>query len=562
MTKNFAKKSVFLLVALTVFLPANLALAVTISRIGDACVHNTTNSDCKIGGADLDCETSIKKGANGTYLNFCECATDSDCDAEYGKPSTGEWDCSDGAAYTYNLDYCYNTETKETKLPIEPNKNVSPEGKLVDAIFDSPATKAALLEEVKTFKPTVEIKIPGLEFSDLEKTIDTDGYIHIPWIGELIKTLYNFGLGTVTIVAVIMIIIQGVKIVVGGGEGKPEAYKKIGQIAIGLVIAWGSYAILYTINPALVQFKALRIKYVETIDMPEYAVVSVESRESRALPNSSPTDCSNGEKGVAPPFEDPHKRQTKYPKLEPPPPGITYLDAPRCCQIPIPSTPAYYPDLNIDHTLLGLLDCNNTNQTKNKKRDASSVKMVILHQGWGSPNTKDMIRMWSNDWIYGKIVTCKYSTKNKKYNYEACTKADQKFWIPPNSGSFPTGSHYSIAQDGKVEQLIDELFIVNHCCTENSISIGIDLEWRGPDSLHNTFSDIQYQNLAKLIMNLSKKYNFPINDGTVRGHCELGSHADPPTFRLNKLGELMDVQFNVQLHNKKIPGNANCSFIE
>lgn len=562
MTKIFGKKTFLILAALAIFSPTNLVAAATVSHVGDTCIHDATNSDCEIGGADLDCETSSKKDANGTYLNFCECAKDEDCDAEYGKPSTGEWDCSDGAAYTYDLDYCYNTETKETKLPIEPNKNVSPEGKLVDAVFDSPATKAALQEEVKTFKPTVEIKIPGLTFSDLEKTIDENGYIHIPWIGELIKTLYNFGLGIISIVAVIMIILQGTKIITGGGEGKIEGYKKIGQIAIGLVIAWGSYTILYTINPSLVQFNSLRIKYIETIDMPEYAVENIASRESGALPNSAPTECADGTKGVTPPFEDPYKRQTKYPKLEPPPSGVTYLDAPRCCQIPIPSAPTSYPDLNIDHSLLGLLDCNNTRQTKTAKRSPSSVKMIVLHQGWGNPDTKSMIRMWSNDWIYGKIVKCTYSTKNKKYNYEACTKDGQKFWIPPNSGSFPTGSHYAVKQDGKVEQLADELFIVNHCCTENSISIGIDLEWRGPDSHHNTFSDIQYENLAKLIMNLSKKYNFPINDETVRGHCELGTHADPPTFRLNKLGELMGVKFNVASHNKVIPGHARCSFIE
>jgi len=131
-------------------------------------------------------------------------------------------------------------------------------------------TQATLLEEVKTFKPGLEIRLPGLAFSDLAKTVDSEGFLHIPWIGEFLKAIYNFGLAIVSIVAVVMIIMQGAKIIVSGGESKVEGYKKIGQIVVGLFIVWGSYAILYTINPALVEFKALRVKYIEPILLPDY----------------------------------------------------------------------------------------------------------------------------------------------------------------------------------------------------------------------------------------------------------------------------------------------------
>ena len=118
-------------------------------------------------------------------------------------------------------------------------------------------------------KPILEINIPGLNFSDVASTSDDTGtYFYIAWIPELISALYKFGIAIVSIVAVVVIIVQGLRIVTsGGGEAKASAYKKILQSVIGLVIAWGSYAILYTVNPALVQFNALKVKIVERQDL-------------------------------------------------------------------------------------------------------------------------------------------------------------------------------------------------------------------------------------------------------------------------------------------------------
>lgn len=270
MTKKIRWKIILVgSIAVLLFLPQTTLFAADKSHIGDPCINEVTNADCKIGGADLDCEISQKKDATNNYLKYCDCAAPSDCEAEYGKPANGTWECSDGSAYTYDLDYCYNTVTKLFKPALtELNKSASVPSKLIDAVFDSPATQAALLQEVKTFKPGLEIRLPGLTFSDLANTVDEEGYLHIPWIGEFIKALYNFGLVIISIVAVVMIIMQGAKIVVSGGESKVEGYKKIGQVAVGLVIAWGSYAILYTINPALVEFKSLKIKYIERIELP------------------------------------------------------------------------------------------------------------------------------------------------------------------------------------------------------------------------------------------------------------------------------------------------------
>lgn len=262
-------KKIFLIIGLIIILlwPQAAIFAVTKSKIGDICLDGLDNDDCELGGANLDCEESDKKDGSGNNLKYCTTNSDEDCQNAYSAETPGQWKRSSGADYTYDLAYCYNDSVSPVvvRTAAGVNKNASPIGKLADAVFDSPAARTALLEEVKTFKPGLEIRLPGLTFSDLGKNIDSEGYLHIPWIGEFIKAVYNFGLVIVSIIAVVMIIMQGAKIVVSGGESKVEGYKKIGQVAVGLVIAWGSYAILYTINPALVEFKSLRVKYIQTI---------------------------------------------------------------------------------------------------------------------------------------------------------------------------------------------------------------------------------------------------------------------------------------------------------
>jgi hypothetical protein len=123
-------------------------------------------------------------------------------------------------------------------------------------------------EIVELKKPALEINIPGLNFSDSKQTLDKDGYIHVPYLGEFLSALYNYALVIGSIIAVLMIIKSGVTIILSaGGEGKMEGYHQIGQVVIGLMIMWGSYFVLNTINPKLTKFQALRIKYIEPVNL-------------------------------------------------------------------------------------------------------------------------------------------------------------------------------------------------------------------------------------------------------------------------------------------------------
>ncbi|OGH93486.1 MAG: hypothetical protein A2534_02455 [Candidatus Magasanikbacteria bacterium RIFOXYD2_FULL_39_9] len=163
--------------------------------------------------------------------------------------------------------------------------------------------------DLKAKKPLLEIDIPGLHFSNVVSTSNELGtYYYIPWIPELISALYNFSIGIVSIVAVIMIIVQGVHIIASrGGEGKSASYKKIGQALIGLLIAWGSFAILYNINPATTEFNALKVKTVDRLDLKDIVEMQITTAETISPEDANGTMQSslpNESEGIVPRFEN------------------------------------------------------------------------------------------------------------------------------------------------------------------------------------------------------------------------------------------------------------------
>ena len=144
------------------------------------------------------------------------------------------------------------------------------------------------LKLAPTYHPIV--KIPFVSFSDLDKQVDSEGYIQLPWIGEFLAGIYKYGIVVASIVASVIIIVAGLRVIMSaGGEEKAEGYKSITHAIIGLGLVWGSYAILYTVSPNLVNFKTLRIKYIEREDL------KVDDHSCDDL-----TDCPDQQKQAVP----------------------------------------------------------------------------------------------------------------------------------------------------------------------------------------------------------------------------------------------------------------------
>ena len=149
--------------------------------------------------------------------------------------------------------------------------------------------------------PKNAIRIPGLDFASLSSTLDSEGYIYMPWLGQYISAVYKFALIVASILAVIMILLQGIIIMTGQGmatvdswdasgkgskQQKQVAYQNILKVFIGLSIAWGSYSLLYMINPSLVEFKALKVKYIEREEMPEQSAEATYNEPDASDPKA------------------------------------------------------------------------------------------------------------------------------------------------------------------------------------------------------------------------------------------------------------------------------------
>ncbi|MFH2018398.1 MAG: peptidoglycan recognition family protein, partial [bacterium] len=246
-------------------LPSGFVSAEATLKIGDKCQNN---DQC----LSEDCEESSKKDASGNNEWYCDCdelgiSNSEDCFNRYDAPAHGgEWRCINGFDATYKLDYCVATNKEDIFFAIPPTDVASPLSKAINFLLNpTAASKIEVTNITEDISDKLAIKIPGLDFTKLESAVDEQGYLYIPWLGQYIAAMYKFGVAMASIIAVIMIIVQGVRIILsGGGEGKTAGYKRIGQILLGLMILWGSYAIMYTINPALVSFTALRVKYIAT----------------------------------------------------------------------------------------------------------------------------------------------------------------------------------------------------------------------------------------------------------------------------------------------------------
>jgi hypothetical protein len=113
--------------------------------------------------------------------------------------------------------------------------------------------------------PEPRVILPGLGFGEI--TCDDD-YIYVPFLGQYIAAVYSFAVAAASIIAVVVIIFSGFQWTASGGSQDTigAAKKRIVGAITGLILAVGSYTILYAVNPELVQFRALRIKYVRTIE--------------------------------------------------------------------------------------------------------------------------------------------------------------------------------------------------------------------------------------------------------------------------------------------------------
>lgn len=117
--------------------------------------------------------------------------------------------------------------------------------------------------------PTLQLPIPSFGgFSTLK--VQGEGgnrYVDIPFVAEYILALYRFSIGIIVTLAMVMIVIGGLRWMAAAGNASTIGAAKdtIIRAIIGLLIALGSYTILFLINPELVNFRSIRVDLVRTV---------------------------------------------------------------------------------------------------------------------------------------------------------------------------------------------------------------------------------------------------------------------------------------------------------
>lgn len=132
------------------------------------------------------------------------------------------------------------------------------------------STQMNLTDELKTLitEPQLQIRIPGLNFKEgvsLIKEGDTV-YLQNTLFQQYLVAIYKYSVVAISILGVVMIIFAGIQWLISGGSPDKinSAKKRISGSIIGIVLAVGSYTILYTINPYLTGFRSLQTQYFNT----------------------------------------------------------------------------------------------------------------------------------------------------------------------------------------------------------------------------------------------------------------------------------------------------------
>lgn len=113
--------------------------------------------------------------------------------------------------------------------------------------------------------------VPGLEFLQISPGVQP---------GELISVIYRFGIGLVGLAALAMFIWGGIEYMFAGEKQPAEAKKRMKNALIGLLLALGSYLILFTINPQLVRTLDLGLTPLRLQQTPTQTTITPEQAHS------------------------------------------------------------------------------------------------------------------------------------------------------------------------------------------------------------------------------------------------------------------------------------------
>jgi 3D (Asp-Asp-Asp) domain-containing protein len=167
---------------------------------------------------------------------------------------------------------CYQAHCPEwTKPPIIPQKEETPqkETPFVPPKLQIPIPGLTLTTEESKLKICTECADPEIiDPAECPPEKCKNWAYRIPWIGEYLAALYKWAVGALAILAVVMIMINGVRWILAGGSPDKisEAKKGISSAIIGLVLVLLVHQILSLVDPRLTIFKPIVIGVIKRVE--------------------------------------------------------------------------------------------------------------------------------------------------------------------------------------------------------------------------------------------------------------------------------------------------------
>lgn len=113
--------------------------------------------------------------------------------------------------------------------------------------------------------PNLSVDVPTITFSSI---IEKDGALHINFLADYISGMYLYLLQIAVLIAVIMMMIGGLRYVLASGSGNVKGAKdQIRNAIVGLTLLMSVYMILFIVNPNLVGLTFPEITTIDEIEL-------------------------------------------------------------------------------------------------------------------------------------------------------------------------------------------------------------------------------------------------------------------------------------------------------
>jgi|GEM_PF-2137771 len=157
-----------------------------------------------------------------------------------------------------------------------------------------------IVSAAETTKTTTKTKGPNLIYSPMETL---PGFAKTADFATFISNLYKFGIWTVGICALVMIVIGGYMYAASGGNNASMEKAKtfITDALVGLILALLAYLILYIINPELVKIKmaaAVIPPSPPTVPGPPPTLPPAEKGACEKTSSQVPSQCKDASSGL------------------------------------------------------------------------------------------------------------------------------------------------------------------------------------------------------------------------------------------------------------------------